>query len=85
MPRHPRKLLYGQRITHIIVHVMEIHNASIVIILPGKEGAVEFRWMHVGKGVAVRVPATEAEVEPADGGIVVVYDDDLGVGLRDGV
>lgn len=33
--------------------------------------------MHVREGVRVRVPAAEAQVQPADARVVVVDDDDL--------
>jgi hypothetical protein len=82
MPRHPRTLQTRQRcIASILIDVLEIHNPSIVVVLPGEKGVCELRGVYVGKRVRVGVPAAKAEVEPANAGEVLVdYDDFFVVG-----
>jgi hypothetical protein len=77
VPRHPRTLQARERIAGVVVHVLEVHDARIIVILPGEHGERKIGRVHVCEGVRVRVPAAKAEVESADTRVVVVDDDDL--------
>ena len=59
------------------IDLMKVHHTRIIVILSREERLVEFSGMDIGKWVVVRVPASEAEVEAADGCKVVIYDDHL--------
>jgi hypothetical protein len=77
MPRHPRAIQYGQRVTCVIKHVLEIHDPRVIVVLARKERSLEGGGMDVGERMVVGVPTPETEVESADAGEVVVDHDDL--------
>lgn len=77
MPRHSAAVQNRQRVAGIVVHILEIHDTSIIIILPWEQGAREVGGVHVREGVGMSIPPPKAKVEPANTGVVVVNDDDL--------
>ena len=84
MPRHPRIVHDRERIAHVVVHILEVHDPCIVEVLAREERLAEVGRMHVGERVRVRVPAPEAQIQAADGGVLVIdgYDLDGGVKTR---
>jgi hypothetical protein len=77
MPRHPRVVHDRQRIAHVVIHLLEVHNARIVVILAGEQRLGEVGRVHISEGVRMRIPASEAEIEAADSGILVINSNDL--------
>ena len=52
---------------------MEVHDTSIVVILAREESFVKLGGVNVGQWVVVGIPASEAEVEPANSCEVVIH------------
>ena len=77
MPRHPRILQHTKLVANVIAHVLEIHDSGIIVILAWEERATEVCWMHVGERVRLSIPSTKAEIQPANAGVMVVYDHQL--------
>lgn len=77
MPWHSCGLDRTQPVADIVLHVFEVHNTCVVVVLSGKQCALEIRRVHVGKRVRVGVPAPEADIETADACAVVVHDNEL--------
>lgn len=77
MPRHARALKHGNGAIDVVVHVLEVADARIVVVLAREESAREIGRVRVGERVVVRVPPPEANVEPADARAVIVDDDDF--------
>ena len=77
VPRHAPGLDRAQPVADVVGHVLEVHDARVVVVLAREERRERVRGVHVRERVRVRVPAPETEVEPADARVVVVDDDDL--------
>ncbi len=77
VPRHARALDRAEPVADVVRHVLEVHDARVVVVLSGEQRRERVERVHVRKRVRVRVPPTEAQVQAADAGVVVVDDDDL--------
>jgi hypothetical protein len=77
MPRHAGALQDGELVTGIVIHIMEIHDTSIVVILSWEERLREVSEVDVGKRVIMSVPATETEIESTNRSIMIVHHDNL--------
>jgi len=77
VPRHPRTFQKRKLVRSIVADVLEIHDPSIVKVLPREESVRERGRMNISKRMVVRVPSAKAEIQTADTGKVVVNDDDL--------
>jgi hypothetical protein len=77
MPRHTSALQDGNLGAGIVIHIMEVHDTSVVVILSWEKCLREVGGVNVGKGVVMSVPATEAEIESTNGGIMIVHHDNL--------
>lgn len=56
---------------------LEVKYARVIVILAREEGICKVGGVHVGERVRLGVPASEAEVQPADAGAVIIHDDDF--------
>jgi hypothetical protein len=77
MPRHPATVQNRQRVAGVIVHILEVHDTCVVIILPREQRARKVGRMHVCERVGVRIPPPKAKVKATDTGIMVVNNDNL--------
>ena len=77
VPRHPCCFNHTESVADVVLDVLEVHDTRVIVVLAREQRALEVCRMHIGKWVGVGVPAPEAEVEPADGGVVVVDYNDL--------
>jgi len=62
VPGHPCVVLDREGIADIVVYILEIHDASVIIILAREEGPGEIGGMNIGKGMRMSVPTAKAEV-----------------------
>lgn len=77
MPRHSRALDDTEPVAYVVLYILEVHDARVIVILPGKQCAPEISRMHVCERMRGRIPAAEAEVETAYTGAVVVDNNKL--------
>lgn len=77
MPRHTRTLEHRERIARIIINLLEIHNPSIIIILPREQRKVEIGWMNVSQRMVVRIPSSKAEIETTNRSPMVIDNNNL--------
>ena len=77
VPGHPCVVLDREGVADIVVYILEIHDASVIIILAREEGPGEISRMNIGKGVCMSVPTTKAEIYTTDGGVAVVDHDNV--------
>ena len=77
MPGHTRTLKHRERITRIIVNILEVHNPCIIVVLPREQRQVKIGRMNISQRMVMRIPSAEAEVKTTDGRPVVVDNDHL--------
>lgn len=74
MPRHSWRFQDRDGTSDIILDILEVHHTSIIVILSNKQRLLETGGMYVRKRVVVSIPATETEIDPANGSEVIVHD-----------
>lgn len=62
-PTHPGHGLSVQLVLFPVRDIMEIEDARVVVVLTREDGLVDILGMHIGNGMLVGVPATEAKVQ----------------------
>ena len=77
MPGHPRTLSNRDSAAHVIVHVLEIRDACVVVVLAREQRLGEVSRVSVRQRVVVGVPASEADVKAANASPMVIYNHDL--------
>lgn len=77
MPWHPRSFLDRQGVASIIRNILEVCNTGIVVILSREKCLRKVSRMYVSKGMRMGIPASEAQVNPPNGGPLIVDDDKL--------
>lgn len=62
VPGHPCVVLNREGVADIVVYILEVHDASVIIILAGEEGPREIGRMNIGKGMCMSVPTAKAKI-----------------------
>ena len=77
VPRHSWRFQGRDSASNVILDILEVHDASVVVILSREQRPLEPSWVNVGKRVVVCIPATVTEIDTADGSDVVIHDHNL--------
>ena len=77
VPRHTRRGSDVDSVGHEVLYILEVDNASVVVVLAWEERAAEVSRVHVRQRVRVGVPATETDVQTTNARAMVVYDYNL--------
>jgi hypothetical protein len=77
MPWHTRRLKWRKGVAGILINFMEVHNTSIVVVLAGEEGLIEFSGVNISQRMVVSIPSPEAKIQATDSRKVIVNNDDL--------
>ena len=77
MPGHSGCFQDRDGTPNVILDVLEVHHASVIVILSREQRPLETGGVDVGKWVVVRVPATITEIKTTDGSDVIVHDNNL--------
>ena len=77
MPRHAGGFQHGNRFTHEIVHILEVSDARVVVVLAWKKGEREVRRVYVGEWVILGVPTSEANIKAANTRAMIIDNNDF--------
>ena len=77
VPRHARAFRNVNSAADIVVHVLEVDDASVVVILPGEECPGKVSRMRVSERMVISIPATKTDVKAADASAVIINDDNF--------
>ena len=77
VPRHSWRFQDRDSASDIFLDVLEVHYAGIIVVLSNEQSLLKSSGVYISKRVVVSIPATEAEINSADGGEVIVHDHDL--------
>lgn len=77
VPRHPRTFSNRDSTAHVVVHVLEIRDARVVVVLAREQRLGEIGRVSVRQRVVVSVPAPETYVKAANASPMVIYNHDL--------
>jgi len=77
VPRHAGRFQHRYRFTHVTAHVLEVHDARVVVILAGKEGAREIGRVCIGEGMILGIPAAKTNVKTANTRTMIIDDNDF--------
>jgi hypothetical protein len=72
-PAHARVLCSIQLVVLPVHDVVEVHDSGVVVVLAREDDPVKVAGMHVGDGVLVGVPSSEAQVQAAHERDAAVY------------
>jgi hypothetical protein len=64
-PSHPAVELTVELVGLPVLHVLEVHDASVVVVLSGEDNFVQISRVSVRDAVLVRIPTSIAEIQTA--------------------
>jgi len=77
MPRHAGTIFNRQSVANIIVNILEVHNTSVIEILTREQSLGKISRMDIRQWVSMGVPSPKTKIKTTDGGILIVYNNDL--------
>jgi hypothetical protein len=71
-PSHSAVELAVELVVLPVLHVLEVHDTSVVVVLPGEDDLIQISRVCVGDAVLVRVPSPITEIQTSHEGDVAI-------------